>query len=161
MNSQFDQMPDESRIWIYQSNRRLTHEEGMALQITTNQFISGWNAHGHILTAGFEFLFNHFLVLSVDESVQVASGCSIDTSVALVRQLNDTFGVDFLDRTKIATKVDEEVVLFELAAINGAVETGKLTSESLVFNNLCPTLGEFRSNWLVPASQTWLKRYFN
>jgi hypothetical protein len=153
-------LPDSARIWIYQSNRALSHDESIQLEMAAQQFVSGWNAHGQKLTAGFEFLHSHFLVLAVDESVHAASGCSIDTSVALVRHFNDSFKIDFLDRTKVAVFDNEEAVLLDLSELKNAVVQGKLAPESEVFNNLLSTLGDFRNNWIVPASETWLKRYF-
>jgi hypothetical protein len=154
-------LPDSARIWIYQSNRALTANEGVQLETAANQFVSGWNAHGQQLSAGFEFLHNHFLILAVDESIHGASGCSIDSSVALIRQLNAVFQIDFLDRTKVAMLENGQVELLDLSEIKNAVATGKLTPESKVFNNLLRTLGEFRNKWVVSALETWLKRYFN
>lgn len=153
-------LPDSARIWIYQSNRALNQQESMQLEVLASQFVSGWNAHGQKLSAGFDFLHDHFLVLAVDESVHAASGCSIDTSVALVRQLNHSFGVDFLDRTHVAVLINDKVTVLPLGGIKQAVTNGQLNKDTLVFNNLCPTLGDYRKNWLAPASETWLKRYF-
>lgn len=154
-------LPDNSKVWIYQSNRVLTTDEAIKLEMMANQFVSGWNAHGQKLSAGFEFMYNHFLVLAVDESVHGASGCSIDTSVELVRQLNASFQVDFLDRKNVAILENDRVALIELTALKNEVSSGRLTPDSKVFNNLVPTLGDFRNSWITSASETWLKRYFN
>ena len=156
-----DTLPDSARVWIYQSSRALTGEEAIKLEMLSNQFVSGWNAHGKKLSAGFEFLHNHFLVLSVDETVHGASGCSIDSSVDLIRHLNTTFNVDFLDRKNVAVLENETVKLIPLTSLKAEVESGRFTGASMVFNNLVPSLGDFRNNWLSPASETWLKRYFN
>jgi len=156
-----DTLPDSSRIWIYQAERPLRAQECIIAETEAARFVDGWNAHGYQLRAGFELVHQQFLILAVDEAFHSPSGCSIDTSVALIRQLNDQFGVDFLDRTKVAIWENETVKMFDLSEIKVAVTKGKITQDSLVFNNLLQRLGEWRSGWKIPASQSWLKRYFN
>ena len=98
----------------------------------TTRFVEGWNAHGQKLTAGFDFLHGHFLILAVDESDHAASGCSIDSSVGLIRDLSARFEIDFLNRTKVAIWENEEVVLLPLPKLKEEVASGRLKPESLV-----------------------------
>lgn len=153
-------LSDASRIWIYQANRALAVEECMITEAEAARFVASWNAHGHQLKAGFELAHQQFLILAVDESFHAPSGCSIDTSVALVKNLNAQFGVDFLDRKKVAVWENDSVVMYELAEFKEAVTVGKITKDSLVFNNLIQHLGEWRNNWKIAAGDSWLKRYF-
>ena len=51
---EFNTLPDYSKVWIYQSNRRFTIDE---LELVTNKtklFLEQWAAHGNGLKAGFE-----------------------------------------------------------------------------------------------------------
>jgi hypothetical protein len=155
-----DTLPDASRIWIYQADRKLTPQKCVIAEAEAARFVESWNAHGHQLKAGFELVHQQFLILAVDEAFHAPSGCSIDTSVALIRHLNTQFGVDFLNRRKVAIWENENVNVYDLSEIKTAVEQGKITQDSLVFNNLLQRLGEWRSNWKTPAGESWLKRYF-
>jgi len=156
-----DTLPDAARIWIYQAERPLTPQECIIAEAEASRFIASWNAHGHQLKAGFELAHSQFLILAVDEDFHAPSGCSIDTSVALIRHLNERFGVDFLDRRKVAVWENESVKVYDLSEIKAAVEAGAITKDTLVFNNLLQRLGEWRGKWMIPAGESWLKRYVN
>ena len=42
----FDDISDESKLWIYQSNRPFNHELINSLEKKINQFLSSWTSHG-------------------------------------------------------------------------------------------------------------------
>lgn len=153
-------LPDTARIWIYQADRRLTDSEAEFVREHTGKFLESWNAHGNPLRSGFAFEHNRFLVLAVDESFNMASGCSIDTSVNLIRFLNDQLNVDFLDRKQVAFWQNEEVVLYPISSLKEAITLGHIQPDTLVFNNLMQQLGSWRKAWRVPAAESWLRRYF-
>lgn len=160
MLTDFDTLPSTTRVWIYQAARPLTEDEENSIFSAVKTFLVSWTAHSHELKAAARIAHRHFLVLAVDESHNAASGCSIDKSVHFVQSLESRFSVSFFDRTKQAFLVEGSVRLIDLKDLKNAVEGGKITSETLAFNNLADTIGTLQTQWLRPASQTWLKRYF-
>lgn len=155
----FDQMSGESRIWIYQSNRILNEEESEAVQAEMSTFLADWKAHGNELMAGSELFHGLFLVIALDESFSAASGCSIDTCVRKIIQLGQQFQVDFMDRSNVAIAREREVSLFPLKDISALVKTGEITPSTLVYDNTIQKLS-LLDQWIKPAKDTWLKRYF-
>ncbi len=154
-------LDDTSRIWIYQSDRKFRNPETLLIRNETIKFLEEWNAHGTELKAGFSIQKNHFLIIGVDESFAKASGCSIDSSVGLMRKLNGYMDIDFLNRELVSTQnTDDEIVQYTLKEIPEKVNSGEITPDTLVFNNLIQTVGELRDNWLIPARDSWMKRYF-
>ena len=81
-------LPDEARMWMHTANRLLTDEECRAVERHLASFVSSWAAHGTPLKAEFGILLNQVAVVAVDETRQVATGCSIDASVAALRAVN-------------------------------------------------------------------------
>lgn len=160
MIADFKSMPDDARLWVYQASRTLSSEETEQLKSTTNSFLGNWEAHGKPLKAAFELRYDQFLVLTVDESYNGATGCSIDSSVVLIRELEKMLAVSFLDRSKIAFMHGESVQTSPMTELRGKVSAGDLSQETLVFNNAVSNMGEYRTTWMVPASASWLKRYF-
>ena len=67
--------------------------------------------------------------------------------------------LDFFDRS-VAYLDDSVVQTLALNELKAAVAEGILEPETLIFNNLVPTLGEFRHSWKTKAVNTWLKKYF-
>lgn len=157
----FENIPDDARIWIYQADRKLTDTEEQQIVNAGQIFFKDWAAHGAPLKSSFKVFHNQFLVISADESFNKASGCSIDSSVAFVKQLEQQLGINFFDRTKIAFIFNDEVFIETLNNLKTSVADGKITESTLTFNNLVSSKGEFESSWIVPAKSTWLNKYFN
>ena len=111
MDKIFDVLPSTSRIWIYQCNRPLSPGEEDDIQEKAIHFTRTWSAHGNDLQAGAKIMYNQFLILSVNEEENGASGCSIDKAFKFIHQLEIDYGISWLDRSKLAFYIDNEVYL--------------------------------------------------
>src|SRR5471030_2904253 len=96
------QFSPNSRVWIYQSDRKLDDAVVQQIQLHLSNFATQWTAHNHQLKAKAEIRYNRFLVLIVDESQAGASGCSIDKSVNFMKQVGEQFNINLLDRFNLA-----------------------------------------------------------
>ncbi len=157
----FDQMPDTSRLWIYQAERELKDPEIEFINKTSSIFISDWTAHGNDLKASFEVLHNRFIVITLDEKVGQASGCSIDASVSFIRSLENELGISLLNNDKVAFMIDDNIELLPAHGLKEKVAQKTVVPSTKVFNNTVQNLGDFRSKWLVESNETWLNRFFN
>ncbi len=151
-------LPDHSRVWIYQADRKLTPEEQNELIIKGAEFTSSWAAHGHELMAGMTILLDHFIVIVLDEQVESASGCSIDKSMKFVLDRQKELGVNFTHRLISAMYINDNVELFTYNEVRLALEKGKISAETLVFDNGIQDLSALKTNWLKPLSGSWLKK---
>jgi enoyl-[acyl-carrier-protein] reductase (NADH) len=152
-------MPDSSRVWIYQSNRKLSQQELTLISDTLKNFCSQWAAHGTDLQTSFDVQYNRFVILSVNEQNASASGCSIDGSVHIIRSLEQQLNIDFFNRTEVAFWNGGEISTYPLQDLKKLFHEGRLTETSLSFNTLVKTLGEWRTHGLVQLANSWLKRY--
>lgn len=156
----FDELSRQARVWVYQSDRKLNDAELSLIEEAAPRFLEGWATHGKPLQASFRLLHNQFLVLAVDESAQAASGCSIDSSVSFVRALEKELNLNFMDRSKVAFVLDNQVYLEALPQLKSSIAAGKITADTKTFNTLVSNKQELEENWLLAAKDTWLKRYF-
>ncbi len=156
----FNQLPESARIWIYQSNRDLSTSEQDAIAEDLTLFCNGWSAHGAGLKSSFQILHGRFIIIAVDEGYNMATGCSIDSSVNQVKQIEQKFNLNFMDRTQVAFFIDGTLQIEALSSIKSKVNEGLISAETKIFNNLVQTVGDFNAEWMVPASNSWLKRYF-
>lgn len=155
----FDQQPDHARVWIYQSNRPLTDAEVAFVQTFLEAQTTQWAAHGQPLAGSVRVLHHRFVVVAVDETQALPSGCSIDASTRWLKDLGAEMHLDFFDRS-VAFLQNDAVQTLPISMVKKAVAEGRLTPETTVFNTLVPTLGEFRKSWQVPAAESWLGRFF-
>lgn len=158
MNTATDfKLPLHSRVWIYQSSRFFTNDEVNTIQAATGEFLAQWNSHGNALSAEINLLHNLFLIIAVDEAAAMASGCSIDKSVRLVKDLETKLNVSLTGRTTIAYLDDaQKIQLKNFADFKKEIENGSVKNTTTIFNNLLSTLADLKSNWVIPANQSWL-----
>jgi len=157
----FDALPQQARVWVYQSNRPFTDAEVNAITETTEQFVSSWAAHGQPLKGSAKVLYNQFLILAVDEGAHLPSGCSIDSSVHFIKQLQSVLGNDFFDRSHVAFINDREVVMESLAQAKEKITQGAFTGDTITFNNLVQNKVELEEQWKVPIKESWLAKYID
>lgn len=160
MLANFDKISDQARVWIYQADRAVSAEEKSQITANLEGFLGQWAAHGSALQAAGGILYDHFLVICIDESFQMASGCSIDSSVRFVQELGQRLGIDFFKRTNLAFELENGINLVEMPKLKAAIEAGQVKADSLFFDNNIQSKGQLESQWRVKASESWLKRYF-
>jgi hypothetical protein len=150
----------QSKVWIYQSNRQFTSTEANEIQQKLDAFTAQWQAHGHQLKAKAEMPYHFFIVLIVDQDSAMATGCSIDSSVRLMKEIEQTYGVDLFDRFNMAYKADNQVFATTKEDFETLITIKNITSETIVFNNLVQNLTEYEQKWEVPMSQSWHQNIF-
>ncbi len=155
----FNKMPDHARVWVYQTDRNLSDAEVQYIQQTLDFQINNWAAHGAALVGAATVLHKRFVVVSVDENHNQASGCSIDASTNWLKNLGAEMSLNFFDRS-VAYIQGDEIKMVEMLKIKPLVAEGILTPNTLIFNNLVPNMGQFRKAWNVSAGDSWMKRYF-
>ncbi|HEY9003597.1 MAG TPA: ABC transporter ATPase [Mucilaginibacter sp.] len=151
---------EQSRVWIYQSDRELYDDEVKQLHEILNKFASEWTAHNHQLKAKAEIRYNRFLILIVDESQAGASGCSIDKSVNFIKRMEQEFGINLLDRFNLAYREGEKVLSAPRDEFEDLLRSGKINSNTIVYNNLVQNLEQLETKWEVPFKESWHNQLF-
>jgi len=157
----FENLNDNSRIWVYQSSREFNAEEIEAMEVKLKDFVNEWTRHGDDLKASFEIKYNHFIILAVDESFNQVSGCSIDASTHIFKQFESEFKVELLNKLNTAFKHGDHINVVSLADFQKYVKEDKIHPDTLVFNNMVQNKADLKTLWEVPANRSWHSRYFN
>jgi len=146
---------ENSRVWVYQSDRELTDNEALQIKVLLDNFTTGWTAHNNQLKARAEIRYNRFIILIVDESQAGASGCSIDKSVHFMQQIEAQFGINLFDRFNLAYRQGSEVLSAPRAQFEELLKQGNINTDTIVFNNLVQNLTELDNKWEVPFKNSW------
>ncbi len=146
----------ESRVWIYQSNRPLNIGEVVEANNVLQDFVEQWATHGKANKGFARIFFGQFIVLMADESLHNVSGCSTDSSVRVIKQLEELLKVNLFDRQLLAFVVKDKVQSIPLNQLNYGLEHGFVTPDTLYFNNLVQTKQELLDKWIVPIKDSWL-----
>ena len=157
----FKDLPDSSRIWIYQANRSFTEDEIKEIEGKLDTFIRDWTAHGADLKAGYDLRYKRFIVIALDQSLNQATGCSIDASVRFIQQMEQDYNVDLMDKMNVSFKQGEFVAYKPLLEFKKMAKNKSVSPNTIVFNNLVTNIAEYKTSWEVPAHDSWHNRFLN
>ena len=157
----FNTLPEEARVWIYQANRSFTDEEIEEISAKLNTFIENWTAHGSDLQAGYTIVYKRFIVIGLNQNLNNATGCSIDASVHFVQQLEQDYQVDLMDKMNVSYKQGEFIAYEPLIDFKKMAKQKAISKNTIVFNNLVANIAEFKEHWEVPAKDSWHSRFLN
>ena len=163
MNIDFiDQVPDDfsgnSRVWIYQSSRLFFLSEALQIEEILEQFVTNWKSHGTPVKGYANLFFGQFIVLMADESTEGVSGCSTDSSVHVIKEVEKLFKVNMFDRQTLAFIIKDKVQLLPLSQLNYAIENNFVDVGTIYFNNIVETKNELLKSWLIPVKDSWLAK---
>ncbi|MCZ8197527.1 MAG: ABC transporter ATPase [Flavobacterium sp.] len=156
----FETLPEESRIWIYQSNRKFSDTEIAEIEKDLVEFLTNWSAHGSSLEASYQIKYNRFIIIAINQEVHPATGCSIDSSVSFIQNLEKKYEVDLLDKMNVAFKQGEFITYKTLLDFKKLAKEKAVSENTIVFNNLVNTIQEWNESWEVPAAESWHSRFF-
>lgn len=157
----FDQLPDEARLWVFGADRPLDEEEERILFERVDAFLSHWKAHGTPLTCGWQWRYDRFLHVAVDERSAPPSGCSIDAMVRILQGLEAEIGIRLTDRAPVWFREDGEIRATSRTDFASLATTQEVGPETVVFDQTVTSIGELRGGaWETEAASTWHGRAF-
>jgi|LakMenEpi03Aug12_release.lakeMendotaPanAssembly.Ray.scaffolds.fasta_scaffold319090_2 hypothetical protein len=152
----FSQLPSHARVWVYGSDKKFTANESLAIQEKLNAFTAAWSSHDMPMKADAAVLYNQVVLIALDEQVNSISGCGIDKSVQLMKDLGLAFQTNFFDRLLIFALEGQELKMYTKASLQEALNSGSLNEDTLVLNTLVKSLGEFEQDGFVRLSTFWM-----
>lgn len=151
---------ENSKIWIYQSNQSFDLKTEAQINDKLKSFVSNWNAHHQKLNAHYKILHHLFIIMIVDESSVSASGCSIDSSVKIIKEIEEQFNIHFFNRSLISYFTNDAIEICDTTTFQQKIDSGLISSETIVFNNLITTYKELNTNWMIPIKNSWHQKIF-
>lgn len=149
---------DNSRVWIYQSSRLFFMSEAFAIEDILKNFTAQWKSHGAPVKGYANLFFGQFIVLMADETQSTVGGCSTDSSVHVIKDIEQQFKVNMFDRQNLAFFIKDKIQLLPLSQLNYAAENNFINGDTLYFNNTVLTKKELLEKWMVPVKDSWLAK---
>ena len=158
---EFNDLPDTSRVWIYQAGRSLTENEISEIKQKLEAFLELWTVHGSTLEASYEIRYKRFIVIALNQELQAASGCSIDASVNFIQQLEKEYNIELLDKMNVSYRQGDFIAYKPLLDFKKMAKQNAVSQNTIVFNNLVTNKYEYINYWEVPARDSWHARFVN
>ena len=151
----FDKISDESRIWIFQSNRLISDLHIESLEKKIEAFLSSWTSHGDQLMVASKIKYNLFIIIALDESCSTASGCSIDKLVNFIKNIENEYQISLLDRLDLSYRDKNKISVLRLDDFKRKILEKKINNDTIVFNNLINLKSDLADNWEIPLNRSW------
>ena len=146
---EFNNISDDSRLWIYASDKKLSHNQEKCIFDKISTHIKQWKAHDIPLKGSFKILDGYFIIIALDESYASASGCSIDTLQNLISFLEKELSITLFNRLNIFCRIENEIVIFPSSNLS------KNVSPNTLFYDLTISKKSHLSSFLKPISEGW------
>src|SRR5829696_8837071 len=120
----------DSKVWIYQSNRLFSINESLQIEEILNQFIHNWLSHGQPVKGSAHLFFGQFIILMADETATGVGGCSTDSSVRMIKEIEKIFNVNMFDRTSLAFFVKDKIQLLPMSQLQYAIDNNFINGDT-------------------------------
>ncbi len=158
VNSQIpSNLHPNSRVWIYQADRAFSPKENIEIKELLDHFVDQWTTHGDKVKGFASVFFDRFIVFMADETDFMVSGCSKDSSVRLVKSIEEKYKISLFDRQLLLFLKNEELMQIALAEVSSSIQNNLINEHSHFFDNTVLTKQEFESNWIKQLKNSWLK----
>lgn len=137
---------DNSKIWVYFANRAFSDSEFQDIQKQFDDFSSQWKSHSAAMKNAMMLIENQIAIISVDESLHAVSGCGIDSSVKIVKDIEQKYNMSFFERNWVFFMENEVLNKMQLSEFKTYCKTN-LDIEVInpYFNNLIDVRTHFYS----------------
>ena len=156
----FSNFEDTSKLWVYAFCVALNKKEKAIVEATLKNFTQNWMSHEIKTKGNYQIIYDQFVLLVNEE--KMISGCSIDSSVRIFKDLQSTYHLKALDRSLIFYKDKKNKIYhFNRFDIELMIKKKIIFPNTIIFDNSIDTLKQLRlGKWEVVAKETWLQKFF-
>ena len=160
--SEFQDLPDEARVWVHSFEQELSGEQKDIIQRGLEEFLPQWVSHSTPVKAAFKILSGRFVVTAA-YSQEGVSGCSIDSLLRNFKTFKTVYGLDGLKGGLLFYRDKEgKIQAVDQLKFQDLMESGEITSETQVFQTLLSNLGQLRTcEFETPFEKSSLSRTFS
>jgi hypothetical protein len=155
----FEELPEESKVWIYPSNRKFYPNEISEIEAKLKGFVENWKQKDDNFKASYRFLYNRFLIIVADDENATLTNTDIDLSVSFILELQKMYNVELLDRMNICFKQGDYIQYKELKDFKKLLKNRAVTGKTIIFDNLITSKTDLENHWEVPIEDSWYNRF--
>jgi len=160
MRVDFNTLPDQAKVWMYQSSKPLQESEITTIRNFAEEFLSNWESHGIPVEGAIDIVKDHFIRIAAFTNEPSMCGRAQDAQVNFVKDIELKLNLVLTDRLELAFEIQNVVKIIQMSSVETNISERTIMAETVFFNNLVSSKSEFRNGWSVPASKSWLDRFF-
>ncbi len=162
MYTGFEKLNKSSKVWVFQSSSEIPESLLNKISNDSKDFLNQFTSHGNSLKSSFKLIYNHFLIIAVENIKNEISGCSIDSIIRFVKNLELKYNLSFFDRLIVKYKKNNDnIKSTSLSGFKTICKTKMIDDDITVFNNLVKNIDELENIWETNIHNSWQKRFLD
>ena len=152
---EINNLSDEARLWIFVFKKKLLTTQKKLVESKLLEFIQNWNSHGAKINGGFFIIYDQIVLLVAKE---IPSGCSIDSSVKIFKEIYNQFDLNAIDKSLICFKNSyDQVLCYNRADFISRFKNHQvLLKDITILNTKISLVKDIKSNSLwQPLEKSW------
>jgi len=149
----FNTISDESRLWIYGSESKLTDYQQEFILNKISEYLKTWDYHNNPLTSSVIIKENHFIIIALDDSEFGVGGCSIDSLQRIIQELEKDLNISLLNRLNVFCNINQKVVCIP------SFKLGSIANKDTLYYDLTILKKNQISTFLKPIKDGWCASY--
>ncbi|ACE06129.1 hypothetical protein Aasi_0746 [Candidatus Amoebophilus asiaticus 5a2] len=154
----FQQLSDQSSIWVYQADRGLSATDEQAILEQAKKFLENWSSHGRPLQASAAIKHGYFLILGIEKADFELTCCTTDSAIQFLHTLKSTMNINFLDRSKVVLRTDNAYLAVSVREAKEKLQDASLSSDTFTFDNTITQKQDLETRWLIPIKDAWFAK---
>lgn len=151
----YQSLPDNSKIYIFPSNRKFYKNECPIIDEKIQQFFQKYETSEIF----YELKYGRFIIVFVSDKTPLSMDEN-DELISFIISLEKKFDVSLIDKVNVCFKQGEYVQLKEISDFKKLIKNKGVSKKTIVFDNLIINKKEFEDCWESPAGESWISHFF-
>lgn len=159
MRTNYESLPDNSKVWIYPANRKFYPQEISEIRSKIEIFLKNWTQETTSVSSKYALFYDRFIVIFTSPELILKTG-TVDRLVSFILELQQAYDLELLDKMNVCFKQGTHVQYKELKSFKQLIKNRSVNRNTIVFDNRVATKNEFDNFWEIPASESWYDHLF-
>ena len=121
----YNELNEKARCWVFITDKPIIENKYIVTEFLKN-LCQKWVSHGKDVVSSFQLYKENFIILFAEDEI---SGCSIDSSSALLRESLNQLKIDIQPNSKIGIFIDENIEFKDKSTLIKHISNRELSVE--------------------------------
>ncbi len=155
----FNNIPDQAKIWIFPSSRKFYPQEIEGLQENISTFLNAWEDQNNSVICAYNLRYDRFIIITIDTTEISLSLKAHEDLTTFIQKLEKHYEIMLLDRMNVCYKQGDSVQYKDLKAFKKLIKDKAVSKKTVVFNNMINLKEELDYDWEINIMDSWLGRF--
>ena len=128
----YNELNEKARCWVFITEKPIIENKYIVTEFLKN-ICQKWVSHGKDVVSSFQLYKENFIILFAEDEI---SGCSIDSSSALLRESLNQLKIDIQPNSKIGIFIDENIEFKDKSTLIKLISNRELSVENKINEKL-------------------------